>query len=110
MTAEEKDTVRQLREQGYGYKMISKITGIHRETIKSHLKRHPCAAAPQPGVSGCKTGKTGSQEPADGSEILSCKQCGEPIVQVAKRKAKLFCCDKCRQTWWSRNRYREGGT
>ena len=40
MTAGEKDTVRQLREQGYGYKTISNIMGIHCETIKSHLKRH----------------------------------------------------------------------
>lgn len=30
-----------------------------------------------------------------------CKQCGKQIIQVAKRKKKIFCCDACRQNWWS---------
>ena len=96
MTEEEKGTVRQLREQGYGYKSISNITGIHRETIKSHLKRHPCAINP---ASQCETGKFGT-----------CKQCGEPLIQDPKRRPRLFCSDECRLTWWNQNKYREGGT
>ena len=61
MTEEEKNTVRRLREQGYGYKTISNITGIHRETIKSHLKRHPCevgSAPPEPSHSKIMKTKT----------------------------------------------------
>ena len=111
MTTEQKDIVRQLREQGCGYKKISNITGIHRETIKSYLKRHPCVVSPsQSGLSQYKTRKTGSREASGEVEILLCKQCGKPIIQDSKRKAKLFCCDECRHIWWNKNRHREGGT
>ena len=94
MTAGEKDTVRQLREQGYGYKTISNIMGIPCETIKSHLKRHPCVIC---SASRSETWKLGT-----------CKQCGEPLIQDPKRRPRLFCSDECRLTWWNQNKYREG--
>ena len=100
MTEEEKNTVRRLREQGYGYKTISNITGIHRETIKSHLKRHPCVSNPSPQ---CKTNKI---EAPPSAETVPCKQCGEPFTP--KRKGTLFCCDECRHKWWGKNKYKEG--
>ena len=99
MTEEEKNTVRKLREQGCGYKTISNINGIHYETIKSHLKRHPCVISPS---SQCKKDTTG--------RIVFCKQCGEPVKQDPKHRVRLFCCDECRHTWWAKNKYREGGT
>ena len=109
MTEEEKNTVRRLREQGYGYKTISNITGIHRETIKSHLKRHPCevgSARPRP--SQCQIKKEGAKktEAPKGEELTACKQCGE--LFMPKRKGTLFCCDECRQKWWGKNKYKEG--
>ena len=100
MTEEEKNTVRSLREQGYGYKTISNITGIHRETIKSHLKRHPCVLNPSPQ---CKVKKT---EAPQGEGGVACKQCGE--LFIPKRKGTLFCCDECRHKWWGKNKYKEG--
>jgi len=33
-----------------------------------------------------------------------CLQCGKPIKQHPHRKKKLFCCDKCRITWWNHNK------
>ena len=110
MTEEEKNTVRSLREQGYGYKTISNITGIHRETIKSHLKRHPCeigSAPPRPSQCQIKMKtETKKVEAPQGAEIVPCKQCGEPFIP--KRKGTLFCCDECRHKWWGKNKYKEG--
>lgn len=111
MTEEEKNTVRRLREQGYGYKTISNITGIHRETIKSHLKRHPCevgSAPPRPAQCQIKKTETKKTEAPPSAETVPCKQCGEPFIP--KRKGTLFCCDECRQKWWGKNKYKEGGT
>ena len=108
MTEEEKNTVRSLREQGYGYKTISNITGIHRETIKSHLKRHPCevgSTPPRPAQCQIKK-KTGTKKTPQGEGGVPCKQCGEPFIP--KRKGTLFCCDDCRLKWWGKNKYKEG--
>ena len=33
--------------------------------------------------------------------IVKCPNCGEEIRQIAKRKKKRFCCDKCRNEWWN---------
>ena len=104
MTEEEKNTVRRLREQGYGYKTISNITGIHRETIKSHLKRHPCeVGSTPPRPSQCQIKKkigTKKPETPQGEALIACKQCGEPVMP--QRKGTLFCCDECRHKWWGK--------
>lgn len=32
-----------------------------------------------------------------------CKQCGEKLTYIEHKKKKVFCSDKCRMKWWSRN-------
>ena len=34
-------------------------------------------------------------------ETTACENCGREIQQIAKRKKKRFCCDKCRNEWWN---------
>ena len=38
------------------------------------------------------------QSPGD---VNRCRKCGKEIVQVAKRKKRIFCSDTCRQKWWN---------
>lgn len=35
----------------------------------------------------------------------TCKQCGKEIIQVAKRKKRIFCTDACRQKWWGSHQF-----
>lgn len=78
MTNEEKNTVSNLRKQGYGYKRIAGMTGISVNTIKSF----------------CNTKKR--KRPDD----FHCMNCGKPISHIPHKKKRKFCSDKCRMDWW----------
>jgi len=43
----------------------------------------------------------GSMEHPAKDERCLCKQCGAEIIQIAKRKKRIFCSDGCRQKWWN---------
>lgn len=94
MTAIEKERVNQMRRQGIGVTKIAGELGLSVNTVKGHLRRH----APTVFVSK-------SQAP----EIGRCKQCGKPVDQQPQRKAKWFCSDVCRITWWNRHRTEGSG-
>lgn len=85
MTETVKTQIRELRGRGLSFGQISASLGISKSTIKSFCFRY-----------GVEAGKLSE------GEVL-CKCCGLPVKQNPKRKAKLFCNDKCRMTWWNRN-------
>ena len=62
---------------------IAESLGVSVNTVKSHIRRHPEI----PG-------------------ILRCLYCGKPVKQTEGRKAKKFCSDRCRISYWN-HRYRE---
>ena len=62
---------------------VAKELGISVNTVKSHIRRHPVI----PGT-------------------LPCVCCGKPVLQKTGRKAKKYCSDRCRITYWN-HRYRE---
>ena len=62
---------------------MARKLGISVNTVKSHIRRHPVI----PGT-------------------LPCVCCGRPVLQNAGRKAKKYCSDRCRITYWN-HRYRE---
>lgn len=82
MTENEKNIIIDLRNKGLGYKSISKETGISLGTIKSFLIRLK------------NKGEKNSQ---------NCKNCGSKLVQTRGHRQKVFCSDKCRIQWWSKN-------
>ncbi|MBR0277655.1 MAG: response regulator transcription factor [Clostridia bacterium] len=73
-----------LRIQGYKPTAIARELGISVNTIKAHIRRHP-----------------------DIPNTLLCEHCGKPVLQHEGRKAKRFCNDKCRMSYWNKKR-REG--
>lgn len=87
MTKDEIVVVTQLQRQGFGYRRIAALKNIPLNTIKSYCRRHPVAEAADVTL----------------AEAV-CRQCGQPIESVPHRKAKQFCSDKCRMTWWNSHR------
>jgi len=33
-----------------------------------------------------------------------CKRCGKPLVHVKGKKKKIFCCEECKNKWWTEHR------
>ncbi len=85
MTNDNIKKIIELRGCGYGYQKISNITGISVNTIRSYCKRNGIEK-PQSNITGY------------------CKNCNKPVCSTPHRKQKIFCCDKCRLQWWSKNR------
>ena len=82
MTAEQKIQIDALRKSGEGYKSISIRLNLSVNTVKSYCQRHHVESPKLP------------------KNIRLCLQCGKEVLQTPHRKAKKFCCDKCRMNWW----------
>ncbi len=88
MTNEQKTLIAEMRKNGLGYIKIAQQLGISENTVKSFCRRNKLSANTVPTL--------------DMSEDMKpCKCCGKPVKQNPGRKAKLFCSDKCRNTWWN---------
>ena len=81
MTVEEKTKINQLRQSGMGYMKIAQELKLSANTVKSYCYRNPVGV--------------------NSSAEIICKQCGMPIEQNPKRRAKKFCSDSCRMKWWT---------
>lgn len=87
MTDRQKDRIRQMRADGFGYMKIAQELGISENTVKSFCQRKGLGAE-----------KIKVAVPsADGI----CPCCGAEVEQNPGRKAKKFCSDKCRNKWWN---------
>ena len=82
MTAEQKIQIDELRKAGNGYKSISIRLNLSVNTVKSYCQRHHVESPKLP------------------KNIRLCLQFGQEVLQTPHRKAKKFCCDKCRMNWW----------
>ena len=87
MTAKEKQTLTEYRRQGLGYKKIAQLLGLSENTVKTYCKRNNLA------------GEVAVR--CSGSKVTRCKACGEPLVQIAGRKPRIFCSSACRNAWWN---------
>lgn len=86
MTKQQKQIIAELRESGVPISSISEQLGISANTIKSYCQRHGILPLNKPR-----------------RNIRFCLQCHIEIPQTPHRKEKKFCCDKCRQLWWTRH-------
>ena len=76
MTEEQKSFIEEHRRLGEGYKVIGKLMGISENTIKTYCRRN--------GLGG-----TATQSEIKECGIL-CRNCGEPVMQIAGKKQKKF--------------------
>jgi endogenous inhibitor of DNA gyrase (YacG/DUF329 family) len=85
MTENQKTQILEMRRLGCTYRHIATNLSLPEGTVKTC-----CLRAAKKGL------LTTPNEPA----TCTCKQCGKEIIQVAKRKKRIFCSDACRQKWW----------
>lgn len=88
MTEKEKAKVIEYRTLGFGYKKISRMTGVSVNTIKGFCRRNGMA------------GQAREEKPVD-TGTRTCECCGKPIDVIPKRKPRRFCSDRCRNIWWN---------
>lgn len=84
MTKQQKQIITELRECGVPIPSIAEQLGISTNTIKSYCQRHNIQLSNR-----------------QSKNVRLCLQCHTEIPQNPHRKEKKFCCDKCRQLWWT---------
>ena len=90
MTDKQKQAIRDMRGQEFSYRTIADALGLTYNTVKSFCYRKNIGCSSQPAISG------------DSREL--CKYCGKPLTHLVGSKPKTFCNDKCRYSWWNKNR------
>lgn len=88
MDDRQRQQIRELRDEGYGYGRIAQTLGISENTIKTYCRRHGLAGVAEGNLS------------LDGKKHF-CLNCGNVILQYIGRKEKRFCSDRCRMKWWN---------
>lgn len=99
MNEEQKTQIIILRKQGHSYGQIANELNISINTIKSFCRRNHL------------TDTKLKEDPGEGRERLvekkqydNCKHCGKKLEKNYKGKARKFCSDKCRRSWWRENK------
>lgn len=88
MDDRQRQQIRELREEGYGYGRIAQILEISENTIKTYCRRH--------GLGGVATNLASSE-----GKRQYCPCCKSVLELIPGRKPKKFCSDKCRMKWWN---------
>ena len=90
MTDVQKEKIRLLRQRGGTYQEIGEAIELPLATVQSFCRRN--------GIVVLNPAK------AKLPDIAFCLNCSQPITQASKQKPKKFCCPKCREVWWNKNR------
>ena len=85
MTDAQKQEILNLKNKGSSYRKIAALLSLPENTIKSFLRR---------------------EQKQNGSRV--CKNCNKKLELIPKHRAKIFCCDNCRITYWRKSKKRCG--
>jgi len=91
MTNDQKEKIKQMRQEGKSYLQIILSLGINENTVKAHCRRNNL------GSNICVKPKT------EKNRYTSCKHCGKSLTHGTKGQPKKFCSDECRRLWWKAN-------
>ena len=91
MTEYQKSKIHELRFKGLGYKAIGKVLGLSRDAVRAYCKSK--------GMDGDAVTLSRNYEIKKENGIL-CLNCGKVLKQPKRGKARKFCSEKCRRTWW----------
>ena len=89
MTDEQRESITNLRHNGYGYTTIAKAVGLSKDSVKAYCRTHGLA-----GVLADSNARVNIQTD-------KCLNCGKRLTQQPKVKKKKFCCPECRTAWWN---------
>ena len=84
MTDNQKQSIREMRSSGLGYKKNRPDTKPAIGTVQSFCRRKNITVS----------GPTVYDE-------NHCRQCGKPLIQKSKVKRRKFCSEECRIKWWT---------
>lgn len=84
MIDKQKQSIKEMRSAGIGYKKIAQALDLPLGTVQSFCRRENITAV----------------EPVVHDEN-HCLQCGKMLVQKDKVKRRKFCSEKCRVKWWT---------
>ncbi|MBP0970303.1 MAG: helix-turn-helix domain-containing protein [Oscillospiraceae bacterium] len=85
MTEAQRETIRDLRSKGYGYRYIAGFLGESLNTITSYCRRN-----------NIKVNETAV--PVEPASV--CRYCCKPIHSIPGKKKRLFCSRECGLLWW----------
>ncbi|WP_034438869.1 RNA polymerase subunit sigma-24 [Clostridium ihumii] len=93
MTGEQKEKVKQMRQQGIGYKQIANEIGLSRDSVRGYCRRH--------GLDGFGEELAMKRKMLLQEEFLYvlCLQCGKEIKQNATGRKRKYCCMECKRIW-----------
>lgn len=86
MTNEQKQRIAELRSTGISYAKIGEAIGISGDTVKTYCRRNNITV--------------NQKSSAFDTTPTFCKECGAPLMQIEKRKLRVFCSRACRERWW----------
>jgi endogenous inhibitor of DNA gyrase (YacG/DUF329 family) len=89
MNTEQKEQIRRLRKEGYGYASISHALGLTKSQVSAYCRRNNL------------TGRLADPNDANTPGAAYCQCCGKPLMQHPGRKEMKFCSDACRLKWWN---------
>ena len=114
MTSEQRNSILFLKSKGCSLPEISEKVQVSVNTIKSFLSRHRDDISTDyreenlDEESFLETVDHNTDE-NETEERDKCKFCGVPIFHIEGKRKKKFCSDKCRMSWWYRNRNNDNG-
>lgn len=91
MTDLQKRQIVVMRQQNTTYTTISAALGIPVSTIKTFCRRNGMMA------------EASTRKPV-------CKNCGVGLTNMPGARHRLFCSDRCKQTWWNKHRWERVST
>ena len=91
MTEYQANQIREMREQGIGYRSIGLTIGLSRDVVRNFCKTRGLAGF------GSVLTKNIQEQVMLGK---ACLYCGKEISQPKTGRPKKFCSDYCRRTWW----------
>lgn len=88
----QRNQIRKLRSQGLGYRIIGKMVGLTRDSVRNYCKRNPDLFG---------YGKAVKQMLEDKiSDQLKCLECQSNFELNHRGRIKQFCSDSCRRKYW----------
>lgn len=99
MIEDKKKQIRLLRYKGWGYKKISNVVGVSRDSVRGYCKRNILE-----GYTSENNSNHNKQSIVDELVYDFCLQCGVKLEQSNKERKRKFCNQKCKSEWEKTNR------
>lgn len=93
MIDEQKEKIKQMRQQGIGYKQIASEIGLSRDSVRGYCRRH--------GLDGFGEKLALQHKLLMQEEFLYilCLHCGKEIEQKANGRKRKYCSLECKREW-----------